>query len=71
MVAGLSFTTTERGKLQRLMNAATKAHNAAHKADRALNAYCDAVWGFAPGDRDLDQIIDHCFGGCGVSPPWM
>lgn len=62
-----TFTATERRKLQRLMDAATKANNARHKAESALNKYCDAVWGFAPADRDLDEIIDDCFGGCGVT----
>lgn len=62
-----TFTATERRRLQRLMDAATKANNARHKAESALNKYCDKVWGFAPADRDLDQIIDFCFGGCGVS----
>lgn len=61
------FTATERRKLQRLMDAATKANNAAHIAESALNKYCDDVWGFAPADRDLDEIIDNCFGGAGVS----
>lgn len=54
-------------KLQSLINAAIRAHNAVHKADQALNKYCDDRWGFAPSDRSLDGIIDGCMGGCGNS----
>lgn len=54
-------------KLQSLINAALRAHNAVHKADAALVRYCNDRWGFEPADHDLDNIIDGCMGGCGHS----
>lgn len=57
----------DKRKLQRLIDASIKAHNAVHKADRALNKYCEDTWGFAPSDRDLDNILDSVFGMCGHS----
>lgn len=57
----------ETARLQRLIDAAVKANNAVHRAEQALNKFCDATWGFAPSDRDLDSIIDDVFGGCGQS----
>lgn len=54
-------------KLQSLINATVKANNACHKAERELNNFCEAEWGFAPQDRDCDNIIDSVFGGCGHS----
>lgn len=54
-------------KLQSLINASVKANNAVHKAESALYKFCEKEWGFTPADRDLDNIIDGCFGGCGHS----
>lgn len=54
-------------KLQKLIDAAVKANNACHTAERALNKFCDETWGFAPADVDLDNIIDSVYGGCGGS----
>lgn len=57
----------DKRKLQRLIDAAVKANNACHKAERALNKFCDDEWGFAPSDRDCDNILDSVYGGCGTS----
>jgi hypothetical protein len=54
-------------KLQSLINASVKANNAKHKAERALNKFCEEEFGFAPSDNDCDYIIDSVFGGCGYS----
>lgn len=54
-------------KLQSLINATVKANNACHKAEMALNEFCENEWGFVPQDRDCDNIIDSVYGGCGQS----
>ena len=54
----------DKRKLQRLIDNATKAHNAVHKADAAIHNYCHEVWQFNEFD---DSIIDGCLGGCGHS----
>lgn len=55
----------DKKKLQRLINASTKANNAVLVAEQALNDFCDEEWGFAPADRDVDAVLDGCMGGCG------
>lgn len=57
----------DKRKLQRLIDASVKANNACHKAEGALNNFCEETWGFVPGERDLDNIIDAVYGGCGSS----
>jgi hypothetical protein len=50
-----------------MIKKSVSAHNAVHLADRELNKFCEEVWGFAPSDRDVNEIIDGVFGGCGLS----
>lgn len=57
----------DKRKLQRLIDACVKANNAVIKAEQSLNEYCDQTWGFAPSDRDMDNILDNVYGGCGGS----
>lgn len=54
-------------ELQRLINRSVKAHNAALDAANELNDYCIVRWNITPSDLDADNIIDACFGGCGMS----
>ena len=64
------LTKAQKVKLQKLIDRATKAHQAAFEATTALNAWCDKVYGFTAGDVDADSIIDAVLGGCG-SPSGM
>lgn len=61
------LTSQQKQTLKRLIAASAKANNAAWKAETALNDFCEDVWGYNPGDRDCDAIIDGCMGGCGAS----
>ncbi|QGZ14028.1 hypothetical protein PP939_gp207 [Rhizobium phage RL38J1] len=62
-----TLTMDEAKKLILLIKKATRAHNDVHLADRELNNFCEEIWGFAPSDRDVDEIIDSVFGGCSLS----
>lgn len=63
----VELSVSEKKKLQRLIDASVKAHNEQYDRQRSLNKYAEELWGFAPSDRDLDNIIDGCLGGCGRS----
>jgi len=63
----MQLTPVQKRKLQRLIDASVKAHNAQYEAQKFLHAYAIEVWGFSPSDRDCDGIIDGCLGGCGRS----
>lgn len=54
-------------KLQSLINASVRAHDAAFDTATALNLFCEEHFGFAPADGDVDTIIDGCMGGSGRS----
>lgn len=53
--------------LQKMIDDCVAANNAAHRATTALNEWCIDKYGFEPGDRDIDAIIDAVLGGSGVS----
>lgn len=54
-------------KLQKLINRAVKANNEAFTAGMNLNDFCASEYGFIPSEYDLDEIIDSCYGGSGLS----
>ena len=57
----------DKKKLQRLIDASVKAHNAAHKAGQELDQFVQDRWGADATDDYTDHIIDGCMGGCGLS----
>lgn len=57
----------DKEQLAEAIDASVAAHNAVHKAVRALDKLCEKHWDFAPSDRGIDEIIDSVYGGCGYS----
>jgi NAD(P)H-hydrate repair Nnr-like enzyme with NAD(P)H-hydrate epimerase domain len=57
----------DRRKLQQMIDKTVAAQNTYHVAQAKLNEWCQATYGFEPGDVDADEIIDAVFGGAGVS----
>lgn len=55
-------------KLQGLINKATKTNNANYRAEQALAAYAEEIYGRTWSDVDADGIIDAVCGGCGAAP---
>jgi hypothetical protein len=58
---------SDNKKLAAMIRKAVKASNAFHLANQALNEYCIDRWGFEPGDRDVDGILDGCMGAAGMA----
>lgn len=54
-------------KLQSLIDRTARTATAFHRANAELCQYCQATFGFEPGDVDADAIIDNVQGGCGPS----
>ncbi len=61
------MNATDKKKLQRLIDTATKTSNAFGKAMSDLAKFELEHWDFEHGDRDIDEIIDGCCGGAGGS----
>jgi hypothetical protein len=53
------------GNLQKLINDCAASCDAHYRATKALDEYCEAVYGCSPCDIDCDWIIDGLYGGCG------
>lgn len=49
-------------ELGKAIKKAARANAAAAKANEALDTLCEDLWGFAPGDRDVDAILDSVYG---------
>lgn len=66
MMSG-KLTAAQKAKLQKMIDRTVAASNAFQTAQSELNEWCRDVYGFEPGDADVDGIIDAVFGGGGAS----
>jgi hypothetical protein len=63
----MDMNDRDKKQLSKLIVRATNASNAYGKAMNDLAKFELKHWGFEHADRDIDQIIDGCCGGCGFS----
>ncbi len=63
----MNLKTSEKRKLQVMIDRTSSASAEFFKEQAKLNDWCAEKYGYEPGDVDSDNIIDSVLGGCGAA----
>lgn len=59
----------DRMLLRAAIRRTAAACSEASREQSNLDLLCESIWGFAPGDRDVDGILDSVYGLAGEANP--